>query len=112
MKTQLREKRLKVWLLLKNRRHLQRRNGLPLGNHLHLHLKDWLFLKDWFLLKSWWHLQLKDRLNLSSHLRLRATTSGATNLTWIPHLYKEPGVADGWCVPGSWTFSVILRGEM
>ncbi|KAM7291265.1 uncharacterized protein ISCGN_027838 [Ixodes scapularis] len=93
VKTQLREKRLKVWLLLKNRRHLQRRNGLPLGNHLYLHLKDWLFLKDRFLLKSWWHLQLKDRLNLSSHLRLRATTSGATNLTWIPHLYKEP-VAD------------------
>ncbi|KAG0424911.1 hypothetical protein HPB47_027889, partial [Ixodes persulcatus] len=46
VKTQPREKRPKDWLLLKSRRHLQRRNGLHLG---------------------------------------------ATNQTWIPHLYKELG---------------------
>ncbi|KAG0426344.1 hypothetical protein HPB47_026546, partial [Ixodes persulcatus] len=56
-----------------SRRHLPSGNGLHLDNHL--------------------HLQLKDRLNLNSHLHLQATTSGGTNPTWIPLLYKEPGSA-------------------
>ncbi|KAM7282378.1 hypothetical protein ISCGN_002528 [Ixodes scapularis] len=58
----------------------QCRNGLHLDNPL--------------------HLQLKDRLNLNSHLRLQVITSSAMNMTPVPLLCKEPGVAEGWCVPG------------
>ncbi|KAG0430091.1 hypothetical protein HPB47_023005 [Ixodes persulcatus] len=61
-----------------------RRNGLHLDNHLQL--------KDRLLLKS--RRPRRNGLHPNSHLCLQATTSGATNPTWIPHRYKEPAPTD------------------
>ncbi|KAG0436235.1 hypothetical protein HPB47_018063 [Ixodes persulcatus] len=52
--------------------------------HLQRHFDNHLQLKDRLLIKSRRHLQRRNGLHL-----------GATNQTWIPHLYKELGCLNG-----------------